>query len=71
MLLEPTVGPLTPLVSQIVPIPESETGSTPGSPAFIEACSRAVSIETEKPETSLGSGSIDSNPDRPVHNLQE
>jgi hypothetical protein len=57
------IGPLTPLVSQIVPIPESEAGSTPGSPAFTEARSRAASIEIEKPETSSGSGSIDSDPD--------
>jgi hypothetical protein len=65
------IGPSTPLVSQIVPIPESEAGSTPGSLAFTKAHSRAVSIETEKPETSSGSGSIDSNPDQPVHDLQE
>jgi hypothetical protein len=65
------IGPSTPLVSQIVPIPESETGLTPGSPAFTEAHSRAVSIETEKPKTSSGSGSIDSDPDRPVRDIQE
>jgi hypothetical protein len=63
------IGPSTPLVSQIVLIPESEAGSIPGSPAFTEAHLRAVSIETEKPETSSDSGSIDSNPDRPVCNL--
>jgi hypothetical protein len=63
------IGPSTPLISQIVPIPESETGLIPGSPAFTEACSRAASIETEKPKTSSGSGSIDSNPDQPVHDL--
>ncbi len=67
------VGPSTPLISRLIPVPESEAGSTPGSPSFTEARSRSASIETEKPESSSSGDttSTESDPDQSIHDPEE
>ncbi len=67
------VGPSTPLISQLIPVPESETGSTPGSPSFTEAHSRSASIETKKLESSSSgdTATTESDPDQSIHDPEE
>jgi len=57
----------------LIPVPESEAGSTPGSPSFTEARSRSASIETEKPESSSSGDttSTQSDPDQSIHDPAE
>ncbi len=57
----------------MIPVPESESGSTPGSPSFTEARSRSASIETEKPESSSSGDTTntESDPDQSIHDPEE
>src|SRR5260370_3465100 len=67
------VGPSTPLISRLIPVPESESGSTPGSPSFTEARSTSPSIETDKPESSSSADTTntESDPDQSIHDPEE